>query len=133
MVLAATNRIDSIDPALRRPGRLDREIEMGVPSPGERLQILRQKLAKLHHKLNESDVRALAVAAHGFVGADIAALCTEAALIALRRNICDLSREDMFVRNEDFKQAETYVRPSAMREIALEVPKVSAYIARLMS
>ncbi|GFS46761.1 cam interacting protein 111 [Actinidia rufa] len=87
LVIAATNRPDSIEPALRRPGRLDREIEIGVPSPKQRYDILLAHLSEMEHSLLEMQVQHLATATHGFVGADLAALCNESALICLRRNI----------------------------------------------
>ncbi|XP_044506158.1 calmodulin-interacting protein 111 isoform X2 [Mangifera indica] len=84
VVIAATNRPDSIEPALRRPGRLDREIELGVPSPMQRLEILQTLLGGMEHSLSDLQVQHLAMATHGFVGADLAALCNEAALVCLR-------------------------------------------------
>ncbi|KAF2291020.1 hypothetical protein GH714_018469 [Hevea brasiliensis] len=85
LVIAATNRPDSVEPALRRPGRLDREIEIGVPSPKQRLDILNTLLTQMEHSLSEMQVQNLAMATHGFVGADLASLCNEAALVCLRR------------------------------------------------
>nr|CAD1823281.1 unnamed protein product [Ananas comosus var. bracteatus] len=87
LVIAATNRPDSIDPALRRPGRLDQEIEIGVPSPEQRFEILCTILSSKAHSLSNAEIQSLALAAHGFVGADLAALCNEAAMNALRRYI----------------------------------------------
>ncbi|OVA04284.1 AAA+ ATPase domain [Macleaya cordata] len=88
LVIAASNRPDTIDPALRRPGRLDREIEIGrVPSPKQRLDILLSLLNGMDHSLTDSQVRNLASATHGFVGSDLAALCNEAALVCLRRHV----------------------------------------------
>ena len=85
VVLAATNRPDALDPALRRPGRLDREIEIGVPSEAGRLQILTVSLRKYPNSVSADELAHVASITHGFVGADIAALCSEAALLALRR------------------------------------------------
>ncbi|DBA80088.1 TPA: hypothetical protein ACH3X2_007576 [Trebouxia sp. C0005] len=87
VVIAATNRPEALDSALRRPGRFDRELEVGVPSPAARAHILRAKLKAVRHCLAEEDIDALAAAAHGFVGADLAAICDEAAMAALRRVI----------------------------------------------
>ncbi|KAF8395748.1 hypothetical protein HHK36_019699 [Tetracentron sinense] len=87
LVIAATNRPDSIDPALRRPGRLDREIEIGVPSPKQRLDILLTLLTEMDHSLVDMQVQHLASTTHGFVGADLAALCNEAAYVCLRRYV----------------------------------------------
>ncbi|KAL5982941.1 hypothetical protein ACLOJK_017021 [Asimina triloba] len=85
LVIAATNRPDSIDSALRRHGRFDREIEIGVPSRDQRLDILLTLLSEMDHSLADTEVRSLASTTHGFVGADLAALCNKAALTALRR------------------------------------------------
>nr|GEZ74951.1 calmodulin-interacting protein 111 isoform X1 [Tanacetum cinerariifolium] len=87
LVIAATNRPDSIEPALRRPGRLDREIEIGVPSPSQRYDILLALLKEKEHRLLDSEIHHLAMTTHGFVGADLASLCNEAAFVCLRRCI----------------------------------------------
>ncbi|CAH9105362.1 unnamed protein product [Cuscuta epithymum] len=191
LVIAATNRPDSIEPALRRPGRFDREIEIGVPSPRQRYEILMALLDKMDHSLLEKDIQHLATATHGFVGADLAALCNEAALVSLRRHVnfkisygdsnakpsthlrngcynrhmedslcleeSELSKVNMegssaiteacilsdilkgenvngmsaaderilTVTVDDFESARFKVRPSAMREVIIEVPKVN--------
>ncbi|CAN6700986.1 unnamed protein product [Malus baccata var. baccata] len=197
LVIAATNRPDSIEPALRRPGRLDREIEIGVPSPNQRLEILHSLIGEMEQSLSYEQVQHLAIATHGFVGADLAALCNEAAFNCLRRYVklkysddclhqtsvadedsskglnvpgfskyttditmdysdsrsssvshLDFSLEtslhlkgtngdgDKFLNDiegecvlkvtfEDFEKARMRVRPSAMREVILEVPKVN--------
>ncbi|XP_022757064.1 calmodulin-interacting protein 111 isoform X3 [Durio zibethinus] len=204
LVIAATNRPDSIEPALRRPGRLGRELEIGVPSPKQRLDILCTLLSKMDHCISDMQVQQLAMATHGFVGADLAFLCNEAALVCLRRytkfkvkcqgldscgipityvaqagnnmeemecgsdlrdtstifsdsssswkmnfpdsagtvsqitsgnpncnnNISEgmpLMKENCLLRLafEDFEKARMKVRPSAMREVILEVPKVN--------
>ncbi|KAL3678120.1 hypothetical protein R1sor_021076 [Riccia sorocarpa] len=126
LVIAATNRIDSIDPALRRPGRFDLEIEIGVPTPSDRLGILQVLLRDLRHSLMPSDVSEIAAMTHGFVGADLAALCNEAAMSSLRCSIqaSQGHESSLEVTVQDFQVAKTKVRPSAMREVALEVPKV---------
>ncbi|GLT95713.1 hypothetical protein SLE2022_133800 [Rubroshorea leprosula] len=85
LVIATTNRPDSIEPALRRPGRLDRELEIGVPSPKQRLDILHTLLSEMDHCLSEMQVQQLSMTTHGFVGADLSLLCNEAALVCLRR------------------------------------------------
>lgn len=123
VVIAATNRLDSVDPALRRPGRFDREIVVGVPSPHARGEILKARLRSMHHGLSESQVEGLAASAHGFVTADLSALCREAAMIALRRWIHD-QESKRIVCPEDFQVAQTRIRPSAMREISVQVPNV---------
>ncbi|XP_057972231.1 calmodulin-interacting protein 111 isoform X2 [Malania oleifera] len=87
LVIGTTNRPGSIDPALRRPGRFDRQIEIGVLSPVQRSDILHTLLGELDHCLSDPQVRQLAMGTHGFVGADLSALCNVAALICLRRHI----------------------------------------------
>lgn len=84
LTIAATNRPESIEPALRRPGRLDREIEIGVPSAKQRHEILLALLCGIDHSLIDMEIQQLAMTTHGFVGADLAALCNEAALVCLR-------------------------------------------------
>ncbi|KAK9835096.1 hypothetical protein WJX84_006660 [Apatococcus fuscideae] len=135
VVIAATNRPEAVDRALRRPGRFDRELEVGVPSPQDRLAILRSKLMGMAHGLSEQDVQDLAFAAHGFVGADLAALAQESALTALRRIIAARAAPvsasaagspgtDLQVTRDDFLAARSRIRPSALREVAVEVPNV---------
>ena len=134
VVIAATNRPNALDPALRRPGRFDREIEIGVPDRKGRLEIL-----KIHTRnmplANDVNLEKLADITHGFVGADLAALCREAAMNALRRAIAHVRLEEgepvprkvleqIMVTMEDFKDALRNISPSAMREVMIEVPKV---------
>ncbi len=133
VVIGATNRVNAIDPALRRAGRFDREIELGVPDRDGRLEILQihtrgMPLAK------DVDLEKLADITHGFVGADIQALAKEAAMSALRRVLpeIDLSAEKIprevlkkiEVRMEDFTEVLKDMEPSAMREVFVEVPNV---------
>nr|KYP64075.1 hypothetical protein KK1_018663 [Cajanus cajan] len=134
LVIAATNRPDHIEPALRRPGRFDKEIEIGVPSPKQRSDILFTLLSEMDHTLSELQIEHLATVTHGFVGADLAALCNEAALICLRHYAnfktyeitLDSGEEEILkVSFEDFQKARMKIRPSAMREVILEVPKVN--------
>ena len=138
IVIGATNREEAIDPALRRPGRFDREIEIGVPDRKGRKEILQihtrgmpieggdEKKAKILEKLAEIT--------HGFVGADLAALAREAAMKTLRRYLgeIDLEKpipaelvEKMKVTEEDFKEGLKEVEPSAMREVMVEIPRVT--------
>lgn len=133
IVIGATNREDSIDPALRRPGRFDREIEIGVPGRKSRSDILEVHLRDM--PLTEDvDIDALAGMTNGFVGADLAALCREAAMKCLRVRMkeIDLDRpvptqvlENMKVSMSDFTDALSEVEPSGMREVLVEIPKVS--------
>jgi transitional endoplasmic reticulum ATPase len=138
IVIGATNREEAIDPALRRPGRFDREIEIGVPDRKGRKEILQihtrgmpieggdEKKAKILEKL--ADIT------HGFVGADLAALAREAAMKTLRRYLeeIDLEKpipaelvEKMKVTKGDFKEGLKEVEPSAMREVMVEIPRVT--------
>jgi len=133
IVIGATNRPNAVDPALRRPGRFDREIEIGIPDKRGRLEIL-----KVHTRsmplAKDVDLEKLAEITHGYVGADIAALCREAAMKALRRVLpkIDLEREEIPVEvletievtMEDFMNAYREITPSALREIEVEVPTV---------
>lgn len=123
IVIAATNRLDSVDSALRRPGRFDREIAVGVPSSQARAGILKARLRTMRHDLSEKQIEGLAEAAHGFVTADLSALCREAAMVALRRWISDHASKKS-ISAEDFQAAQTRIRPSAMREISVQVPAV---------
>ncbi len=133
IVIGATNRIEAIDPALRRPGRFDREIRIGVPDRNGRKEILQIHTRRMPL---DSDVNLdeLADITHGFVGADLAALCREAAMNALRRFLpqIDLEKEvipaevleKIKVNREDFANAMKVVQPSALREVVLEIPNV---------
>ncbi|XP_022852373.1 calmodulin-interacting protein 111 isoform X2 [Olea europaea var. sylvestris] len=199
-IIAATNKPDSIDPALRRPGRLDKEIEIGVPSPMQRYEILLALLSDVRHSLLDEDIRHLAETTHGFVGADLAALCETAIMVHLQQYVnlevscgdsdceasttacdtdcqtpthscnvysdgdidascnlentqesksdtafssisemqnsaenlpqikvngtCDVEEDNLRVTFEDFKKAREKAKPSAMREVKLDFPKV---------
>ncbi|MEM2838771.1 MAG: CDC48 family AAA ATPase [Thermoplasmata archaeon] len=132
IVIAATNRIEAIDPALRRPGRFDREIEIGIPTLEGREEIL-----QIHTRGMPLDddvqIKYIASITHGFAGADLAALAREAAMKSLRRYLpeIDLEKaipvtilEKMKVTNADFQAALREIEPSAMREVLIEVPNV---------
>jgi transitional endoplasmic reticulum ATPase len=133
IVIGATNRPEALDPALRRPGRFDREIELRVPDREGRMEIL-----EIHTRampLSEDvDLEELAESTHGFVGADLAALCREAAMNALRRVLPDIDLEEqriaqevlekLFVNNDDFLDSMKAISPSALREVFVEVPNV---------
>ncbi|XP_060035092.1 ATPase family gene 2 protein homolog A [Erinaceus europaeus] len=132
LVLAATNRPHALDPALRRPGRFDKEIEIGVPSAQGRLDILQKLLRAVPHSLSRTQLQQLARSAHGYVGADLRALCNEAGLCALRRvlqtqpSLTDSKLAgSVKVTLSDFLQGMSDIRPSAMREVAVDVPNVS--------
>ncbi|HNR58045.1 MAG TPA: CDC48 family AAA ATPase [Methanothrix sp.] len=133
VVIGATNRIDAIDPALRRPGRFDREIEIGVPDRVDRLEIIQIHVQNM--PIDESvNLEDLADRTNGFVGADISALCKEAAMKVLRRHLPEISFDDdipeevldqMSVTGHDFENALKEIEPSAMREVLVEVSDVS--------
>ena len=144
IVIAATNRPNAIDPALRRPGRFDREIEIKVPDKKGRLEILQihtrhMPLAQNDEKHGTADkivdLEKLAAVTHGFVGADLEYLCKEAAMKTLRRNLPDIKLEEdrlspetldkLIVTMEDFEGALKDVMPSAMREVYLETPDIA--------
>ena len=123
LVLATTNRPNSIDEALRRPGRFDKEIEVAVPSDTSRREILKllcEDMKKVN--MNEEEMDWLVGYTHGFVGADLTALCREAAISAINR-YRTLGGE-MSIIIEDFKHALLGVSPSALRDVVVEVPKV---------
>jgi len=134
IVIGATNRPNSIDPALRRFGRFDREIDIGIPDATGRLEILRIHTKNM--KLDETvDLESAAAETHGYVGADLAALCTEAALQCIREKMDVIDLEDetisaeilesMAVTQEHFRTALGISNPSALRETIVEVPNVT--------
>jgi len=129
IVIGATNRVDSIDPALRRGGRFDREVEIGVPDETGRREILEIHTNEMPIS-DDVDVDNISERTHGFVGADIAALCREAAMEALRRidtkdDADDIQNTDKEILTKDFEKAMGGVEPSAMREFVAESPKIS--------
>jgi transitional endoplasmic reticulum ATPase len=134
VVIAATNRPDSIDPALRRPGRFDREIEIGIPDDEGRLEIL-----SIHTRgmpIDEKvDLKQISKTTHGFVGADLEVLSKEAAMKSLRRVLPEIDYDEEKISSEilekiqissdDFRDALKEVSPSALREVQVQVPNVS--------
>jgi transitional endoplasmic reticulum ATPase len=133
IVIAATNRPNAIDPALRRPGRFDREIEIKVPDKRGRFEIL--QIHTRHMPLTqEVDLEKLSAVTHGFVGADLEYLCKEGAMKTLRRMLPELKLEEdklqpeflnrLQVTMDDFENALKDVMPSAMREVYLETPDI---------
>ncbi|MFH1399612.1 MAG: CDC48 family AAA ATPase [Candidatus Woesearchaeota archaeon] len=149
VVIAATNVPNILDPAIRRPGRFDREIDIGVPSKEGRLNILKihtrnmpiirapkdDEDAKKINKERLATLKDIADITNGFVGADLSALAKEAAMIVLRKVLPDLKlNEDepitkslldkLWITKDDFKEALKVVRPSALREVFIEVPNV---------
>jgi len=133
IVIAATNRINAIDEALRRPGRFDREIEIGVPDKNGRKEVL-QIHTRAMPLTDDVDLNILASKTHGFVGADLEALCKEAAMASLRRLLPDLNLgetrvseellEKIKVTKDDFESALKKIEPSAMREVMIVTPNV---------
>jgi transitional endoplasmic reticulum ATPase len=133
IVIGATNRPGALDPALRRPGRFDREIEIGVPDKQGRYEIL-----QIHTRgmplAEDVDLKKLSEMSHGYTGADLAALCRETAMKALRRYLPQINLEEerippsvlekMEVKMEDFTNAYKEVTPTAMREVYIEVPTI---------
>ncbi len=133
ILIAATNRPNAVDPALRRGGRFDREIEIPVPDRAGRLEIM--KIHTRNMPLRNVDLGWLADITYGYVGADLWSLAKEAAMSALRRVLPDIKwreegelpegiMEKLIVTKEDFQEALKVVEPSAMREVLVEIPKV---------
>lgn len=133
IVIAATNQPNALDEALRRGGRFDREIEIGIPDKKGRLEIL-----EIHTRgmpLSEDvKLKALAARTHGFVGADISSLCKEAGMHALRKLIPKIKEgkavpaellSTIKITGNDFEEALKFVEPSAMREVIIEIPDIS--------
>lgn len=149
VVLAATNQPNALDIALRRAGRFDREVEIGIPSAQARLSILHVYLRTMPHALSDAEVKSIADNTHGYVGADISQLCKQAALLAIKDAIRSAeakltttandsnrhhsmvdqlhsfdSLKEVKVSFQQFCQAMNEIRPSGMREIMVEIPSV---------
>ncbi|GAA6038893.1 hypothetical protein JCM8097_000560 [Rhodosporidiobolus ruineniae] len=136
VVIAATNRPNAIDPALRRPGRFDKELEIGVPDASARLSILKVMLRKTPHDIFEDALVSVAGRTHGFVGADLSSLVHTAGLLAIKRVFSSPSSTSVSssastpplssqkLLPSDLESALLSTRPSAMREVFLETPKV---------
>lgn len=134
IVIAATNRPNAIDAALRRPGRFDREIEIGVPDAEARYSILQVLLRRTPHAFSDTFLRDVASRTHGYVGADLQSLVHSSGLIAIRRltteSTQDVERDpssiaDMTVSEDDMQAALMSTRPSALRSVFLETPQVA--------
>ena len=132
VVIGATNRPDSLDPALRRPGRFDREIEIGVPDSEERKEVL-----EIHTRnmplADDVNLDKIANTTHGFVGADLESLCKEAAMRVVRRILPEIQNDEeipkevmekIVVTGEDFKNAQKEIQPSALREVLVQIPDI---------
>ncbi|ODV60915.1 AAA family ATPase AFG2 [Ascoidea rubescens DSM 1968] len=135
IIIASTNRPNSIDSALRRPGRFDQEIEIGIPDIDARFDILKKSIQKMNekkHNLTQDQIFQIASKTHGYVGADLIALTREAVMKAIERNISLINSKNQNQNNfdnitiqiKDLQNAMIDVRPSVMREIFLEMPKV---------
>ena len=139
IVISATNRPNAIDPALRRPGRFDREIEIKVPDKKGRKEILQIHSRNMPLAADDQElpvnIEKIAAVSHGYVGADLEYLCKEAAMKCLRRLLPELNLEEekippetldkLIVNADDFKKALVEVTPSGMREVFIENPDVS--------
>ena len=132
VVIGATNRPDSLDPALRRPGRFDREIEIGVPDAEERKEVL-----EIHTRnmplAEDVDLDKISTTTHGFVGADLESLCKEAAMRVVRRILPEIQNDEeipkevmekIVVTGDDFKNAQKEIQPSALREVLVQIPDI---------
>ena len=132
VVIGATNRPDAIDEALRRPGRFDREIEIGVPDKDERKEILEVHTRNMP-LADDVNLDELTEVTHGFVGADLEALCKEAAMRVVRRILPEIQNDEeipkevmekIVVTGDDFKTAQKEIQPSALREVLVQIPDI---------
>ncbi|MBD3230798.1 MAG: CDC48 family AAA ATPase [Candidatus Lokiarchaeota archaeon] len=132
IVIGATNQPNMLDEALRRPGRFDREIEIGIPDVNGRKEIL-----QIHTRgmpLSNVDLDNIAKRTHGYVGADLAALCREAAMFTLRKFLPEINLDEKIISNEilkkikvtmnDYEEALKRLEPSALREVIVEIPNI---------
>lgn len=128
VIVGATNRPNSIDSALRRPGRFDQEVEIGIPDVEAREEILTKQFAKMNSEkcqITKEEIASIASKTHGYVGADLTALCRESVMKAINRGLTvGIPQTAIKVTVDDVYHALPEIRPSAMREIFLEMPKV---------
>ncbi|KAK7307050.1 hypothetical protein VNO77_39768 [Canavalia gladiata] len=125
VVVASTNRVDAIDPALRRSGRFDAEIEVTVPNEEERFQILKLYTKKIPSD-HSVDLKSVAASCNGYVGADLEALCREATMFAIKRSSnTNEDASNVSLTMEDWKNARSVVGPSITRGVTVEIPKVT--------
>lgn len=127
--MATTNRLDSLDAALRRPGRFDRELTVPAPSARARRGILQQQLCRMAHNVPDAQLHAVSDTLHGFVAADIVGLCQEAGIAALQRFVAAAEHgtcgaRHLLITEADLRAAAHVVTPSGMREVAVEMPQV---------
>ncbi|MGZ7067855.1 MAG: CDC48 family AAA ATPase, partial [Methanobacterium sp.] len=133
MVIGATNRVDALDPAIRRPGRFDREIEIGVPDKDGRKEVLQIHTRGMPME-EDVDLDEIAEVTYGFVGADLESLAKEAAMRVLRRILPEIKSDEeeipkevlqkIIVKKSDFKEALKEIQPSALREVLVQVPDI---------
>ncbi|KAJ6584862.1 P-loop containing nucleoside triphosphate hydrolase protein, partial [Mycena capillaripes] len=128
VVIGTTNRPNAIDPALRRPGRFDREIEIGIPDADARFAILQVLLSKTPHAISQADLLTIASRAHGYVGADLSAVVREAGTIAIKRWLAshpqEPSQSGLTLTLPDLEASLPSIRPSAMRSVFVETPPI---------
>ncbi|XP_033358636.1 ATPase family protein 2 homolog isoform X2 [Bombus vosnesenskii] len=124
VILATTSKLDLVDNSLRRPGRIDKEFEIHVPTTNMRAEIFKKMLSKIPNTLSLEDIQNIAFVTHGFVGADLYGLCSQAVLNAVKyqqKTNTDLSLK---VTISNFEHALTVTKPSAMKEVLIEVPNI---------
>ncbi|XP_006621935.1 ATPase family protein 2 homolog isoform X2 [Apis dorsata] len=126
VILATTSKLDLVDSSLRRPGRIDKEFEIYVPTPNMRADIFKKMLSKIPNTLSLEDIQNIAFVTHGFVGADLYGLCSQAILNVVKRQPKTNIATDFSIKVtlSDFNRALTVIKPSAMKEILIEVPNV---------
>ncbi|KAJ6557368.1 AAA family ATPase [Mycena vulgaris] len=131
VVIGTTNRPNAIDPALRRPGRFDREIEIGIPDIDARFSILQVLLSKTPHAVSQADLFTIASRAHGYVGADLSAVVREAGTIAIKRWLASdpqhsskTPQDGLTLTLPDLEASLPSIRPSAMRSVFVETPPI---------
>lgn len=127
-VITTTNNIENISSAVRRYGRLDIEIEIPVPDPGARQEILQKHLNRMTHNLQHDDIRSIAEDCHGFIGADLSSLVAKAAMNAIKatgnNHIVGVTPIEPIIQLSDIKYAYAHVTPSAMKEVLVKCPNV---------
>ncbi|KAG8037306.1 hypothetical protein G9C98_005516 [Cotesia typhae] len=124
LLLMTTSKLDSIDSSLRRSGRLDREIEIPTPTPNMRCAILKKLISKMPNTFSDDDFNEIAYVTHGFVAADLNVLCSQAGMRAIKRHQDNKLNPYVYVSALDFMGALRTVKPTAMKEISVEVPNV---------